>query len=47
MDLWRRSGALASARHAPALLLESDGSMKSDVTRLLRLRDHRRIDLRE
>jgi hypothetical protein len=47
MDVWRRSGSLARARHAPALLLEADGSQKADVLRLLRERDHRRIDLRE
>src|SRR4051794_19635534 len=47
MELWRRSGALAEARHAPALLLDADGAMKADVSRLLQLRDHRRIDLRE
>jgi len=47
MDVWRRSGSLADARHAPALLLEADGAMKADVLRLLRQRDHRRIDLRE
>jgi hypothetical protein len=47
MDVWRRSGSFAQARKAPALLLEADGSMKADVTRLLRQRDHRRIDLRE
>ena len=47
MDVWRRSGSLADARHAPALLLEADGAMKADVLRLPRQRDHRRIDLRE
>ena len=47
IDVWRRSGAIAQFPHAPALLLEADGSMKIDVTRLLRQRDHRRIDLRE
>jgi len=47
MDVWRRSGSFAPARTAPALLLDADGSMKPDVTRLLRQRDHRRIDLRE
>ena len=47
MEVWRRSGSLAQAPNAPALLLEPDGSMKADVTRLLRQRDHRRIDLPE
>jgi len=47
MDIWRRSGSLAEARQAPALLLDADGSMKADVLRLLRQRDQRRIDLRE
>jgi hypothetical protein len=47
MDVWRRSGALAEAPNAPALLLDANGVMKSDVLRLLRQRDHRRIDLRE
>ncbi|MGE3508466.1 MAG: cytochrome c3 family protein, partial [Vicinamibacterales bacterium] len=47
MDLWRRSGALAQAPTAPALLVDATGTIKPDVTRLLRLRDHRRIDLRE
>jgi hypothetical protein len=47
MEVWRRSGALAQSPNAAALLLAPDGSMKTDVTRLLRQRDHRRIDLRE
>jgi hypothetical protein len=47
MDVWRRSGALGRSPNAPALLLGPDGSMKADVTRLLRQRDHRRMDLRE
>src|SRR5262245_66118864 len=47
MEVWRRSQSLAEARHAPALLLDVDGAMKGDVMRLLRQRDHRRIDLRE
>jgi hypothetical protein len=47
MNVWRRSGALAQSPNAPALLLAPDGSMKADVTRLLRQRDHRRMDLRE
>jgi len=47
MEVWRRSGSLAEARHAPALLLDADGAMKADVLRLLRQRDQRRIDLRE
>ena len=47
MEVWRRSGALGEARQAPALLLDADGAMKADVSRLLQQRDHRRIDLRE
>lgn len=47
MTDWRRSGALALAPEAPALLLDASGTMKPEVTRLLRQRDPRRIDLRE
>jgi Cytochrome c552/Cytochrome c554 and c-prime len=47
IDIWRRSGTLAEAPSAPALLLDANGVMKTDVLRLLRQRDHRRIDLRE